>query len=230
MGDLARPALPEVLAALTDTDADLWGACRSVAADGAVVGTLGNTNVPCVVRWTATDPTDAAELLVTRGVLPEGWHGDTRRGWACPGCGGRGCGPGFTGPERCVEGGPDYTIPDLVAVASLGWPAIQRAEELARAACHALREYGCPTPERVVWRVGNRRALKGQWFPIAWTAPGGSIPAFSDVLSTRGVWYPEHGDSVDVPAARDLWTSGLALDRITPDAVVVVVPPVGGVR
>ena len=227
MGDLARPALPEALAALTDTDADLWGACRSVAADGAVVGTLGNTNVPCVVRWTATDPTDAAELLVTRGVLPEGWHGDTRRGWACPGCGGRGCGPGFTGPERCVEGGPDYTIPDLVAVASLGWPAIQRAEELAREACLALREYGCPAPQRVVWRVGSFRRYDTVWS--------------RDVRKTETMVLVRDG-RFDVPdgfgrimrhiilPAEALWTSGLALDAITPDAVVVVVPPVGGVR
>lgn len=228
MADPARPALPEVLAALTDTDADLWGACRSVAADGAVVGTLGNTNVPCVVRWTATDPTDAAELLVTRGVLPEGWHGDTRRGWACPGCGGRGCGPGFTGPERCVEGGPDYTIPDLVAVASLGWPAIQRAEELARAACHALREYGCPTPERVVWRVGDRGPVHREVYARDVGYPGGIM------LCANGSCTAEapagNVCSIDARTARELWTSGLALDRITPDAVVVVVPPVGGVR
>jgi hypothetical protein len=31
--------------------------------------------------WTITDPTDAQEALVARGLLPEGWCDVARRGW-----------------------------------------------------------------------------------------------------------------------------------------------------
>ena len=233
MVDLARPALPEVLAALT---ADLaygdeqmhqriiaaWAcaewADKSTRPDGWCAGPLSG-------EWTTTNPVEAAELLTTRGVLPEGWHGDVRRGWACQVCGGKGSGPGWTGPERCGAcsrglRSSHSSLPDLVAVASLGWPAIQRAEELARAACHALREYGCPTPDRVVWRVGYR-LLPGDF---AWRLHGSYGVQRDGAASFPG------GITGPVRPVAALWAMGLALDRITPDAVVVVVPPVGGAR
>ncbi len=248
MADLARPALPEVLAALTERD-DLpeW----QHEAHRAVVRTKGvairwvdpfQAQDARAYEWTTTDPTEAAELLVTREVLPAGWHGDTRRGWACPGCGGRGEVTAQTagglveyGCPRCSVD-PDAhgtgliahprTIPDLVAVASLGWPAIQRAEELAPAACHALREYGCPTPDRVVWRVGDRGPAHREVYARDVGYPGGIM------LCANGSCIAEapagNVCSIDARAARELWTMGLALDAITPDAVVVVVPPVGG--
>ena len=246
MADLARPALPEVLAALTsEPHAPAWEsvAQRVVAGPEDVrICALPDTYVILPARWpwTTTDPTEAAELLVTREVLPAGWHGDTRRGWHCEACKGTGNGKSrHYGTAPCEVCCPDperpwertgytmnpRTIPDLVAVASLGWPAIQRAEELARAACHALREYGCPTPDRVVWRVGKRNEQK-----IVWIKNG---PEAMRLRSDGGFLVIHHyGDAVDsdVQAARELWDSGLALDRITPDAVVVVVPPVGGVR
>ena len=244
MADLARPALPEVLAALTERD-DLpeW----QHEAHRAVVRTKGvairwvdpfQAQDARAYEWTTTDPTEAAELLVTREVLPAGWHGDTRRGWHCEACKGTGNGKSRhygngksrhygTAPERPWER-TGYTmnprtIPDLVAVASLGWPAIQRAEELARAACHALREYGCPTPERVVWRVGSRSPSDA----VLWRARGLVVVSVRGVVLVGGR-LDVRPDRRVVVAAEALWTSGLALDRITADAVVVVVPPVGG--
>ena len=190
MGDVARPMLAEVLAAVEGL----------------------------------TDPAEAQERLVSRGLLPEGWCGDGRRGWASnyamP------AGSPFDnlpmlGPNPC-------TIPELVAVASLGWPAIQRAEELARAACAALREYGCPTPERVVWRV----APKFHRYDTVWSR---------DVRKAETMVLVRDG-RFDVPdgfgrivrhiilPAEVLWLDGLALDAITADAVRIVAPPVGGVR
>jgi hypothetical protein len=111
------------------------------------------------------------------------------------------------------------TIPDLVAVASLGWSAIRLAEELARAACAALREYGCPQPERVVWRVGERgdgeSVVFGRWNVVV--RAKGRIDTADDVL--------RYVDAID-----SMWLSGLALDAIDRDAVRIVVPPVGGAR
>jgi hypothetical protein len=233
VGDLARPALPEALAALTGSHVDEWRGRFDIRL-GAYHGSgRGAGNVLCL-PWTTTDPTDAAEMLVTRGVLPEGWHGDTRRYWACSGCGGRGevteqtagglveygCPKCSVDPDARGTGlvARPRTIPDLVAVASLGWPAIQRAEELARAACHALREYGCPTPERVVWRVGYR-LLPGDF---AWRLHGSYGVQRDGAASFPG------GITGPVRPVAALWAMGLALDRITRDAVVVVVPPVGG--
>ena len=239
MADLARPALPEVLAALTErNDLPEWQreAHRAVVLPKGVAIRWEDPFQAHDARaygWTTTDPAEAAELLVTHDVLPAGWCGDTRRGWACQVCGGKGSGPGWTGPERCgacshgLRSSPS-SLPDLVAVASLGWPAIQRAEELARAACHALREYGCPTPDRVVWRVGDRGPAHREVYARDVGYPGGIM------LCANGSCIAEapagNVCSIDARAARELWDSGLALDRITPDAVVVVVPPVGGVR
>ena len=254
MADLARPALPEVLAALTsEPHAPAWEsvAQRVVAGPEDVrICALPDTYVILPARWpwTTTDPTEAAELLVTREVLPAGWHGDTRRGWHCEACKGTGNGKSrhygngksrHYGTAPCEVCCPDperpwkrtgytmnpRTIPDLVAVASLGWPAIQRAEELARAACHALREYGCPTPERVVWRVGSRSPSDA----VLWRARGLVVVSVRGVVLVGGR-LDVRPDRRVVVAAEALWTSGLALDRITADAVVVVVPPVGGVR
>ena len=229
MADLARPALPEVLAALTsEPHAPAWEsvAQRVVAGPEDVrICALPDTYVILPARWpwTTTDPTEAAELLVTREVLPAGWHGDTRRGWLD-----RVAADDGWGDWRSVVLPTPRSIPDLVAVASLGWPAIQRAEELARAACHALREYGCPTPDRVVWRVGDRGPAHREVYARDVGYPGGIM------LCANGSCIAEapagNVCSIDARAARELWDSGLALDRITPDAVVVVVPPVGGVR
>lgn len=201
MGDPSRPALPEVLAALT-------------------VGEPSDPPLKGWGSWTITTPAEAAELLVTRGVLPEGWHGDTRRGW--PGCVAADDG---WGDWRDVVLPTPLTTLELVAVASLGWPAIQRAEELAREACHALAQYGCPTPDRVVWRVGSRSPAND----VLWR----SDTSNRAVVSVRGAVLV--GGRLDVrpdrrvvAAAEALWTSGLALDAITDDAVRIVVPPVGG--
>jgi hypothetical protein len=118
-----------------------------------------------------------------------------------------------------------------VAVASLGVPALLRAETLAREACAALREHGCPQPERVVWRVGKRRERDDKSIPLAWWArEGGAKVSMADVLSVDGIWYPAKGPETWQHATRELWVDGLALDAITADAVRIVVPLVGGVR
>lgn len=215
MADLARPMLAEVLAALTGTSAGEWACDRRsfrIATSGASI------NMRPTVPWTTTDPAEAQETLVARGLLPEGWCDVAQRGWWCARCAKR-C-------DRHTKTVPS-TIPDLVAVASLGWPAIHRAETLARDACAALREYGCPQPERVVWRVGERARADA----LLWRD---SIHNRVQV-SARGV-VPVHG-RLDVRPERRvvagieaLWLSGLALDAIDREAVRIVVPPVGGSR
>ena len=177
-----------------------------------------------------TDPAEAQERLVARGLLTEGWCGDVRRGWAqhrpeCPGCG-VGCYPIDPSKGVCMcdaacdlcnkpsreVGASPCTIPDLVAVASLGWPAIHRAETLARDACAALREYGCPQPERVVWRVGKRKL--------------GYL-----IVPGRGSMYSPHHRAHEAGAEPfALWRMGVALDAIDCDAVRIAGPPVGDVR
>ena len=232
MGDVARPMLAEDLAALTELPADVWAPALGERSPGwcvrpvldAIHGVRFDLEVPGATvgagpraSWLHTGPAEAQETLVARGLLPEGWCGDVRRGWYCAGCAERGDQHTTTAP---------HTIPDLVAVASLGVPAILRAETLARDACAALREYGCPQPQRVVWRVGERARADA----LLWRD---SIHNRVQV-SARGVVLV-HG-RLDVRPERRvvagieaLWLSGLALDAIDREAVRIVVPPVGGV-
>ena len=180
--------------------------------------------------WTITDPAEAQETLVARGLLPEGWCDVARRGW-------------HDRRLRSIEAGrlqgydaacpSPRTIPDLVAVTSLGWLAIQRAEELAREACHTLREYGCPQPDRVVWRVGHPQPAKEVLVVLC---PWEKNNETSTWVGVDGVlhdtrWYCGAPKSkLTIGPASSLWDSGLALDAITADAVRIVVPPVGGGR
>ena len=241
MGDVARPMLAEVLATLTGTEADTWSFDRRsvvrVGADGAQWTPVGVGWASDTAPWITTDPAEAQELLSERGLLPDGWCGDVRRGWYCEACDSYGtqrimpfsvygvddrevpC-------ERC--GGGPRTIPDLVAVASLGWTAIDCAEELLREACRALREYGCPQPERVVWRVGERRTESRCWIErTRRVSIGGDGRRW---LTTPDQRYCENDDGDEIKPIAALWLSGFALDVIDRDAVRVVVPPVGGVR
>ena len=254
MGDLARPMLAECLAVVAersawaehlsawlrsdlarrerlypggwlDLDADEVCLRRRVPSKGLPPGDKPGDKRDVELLgwapWTITDPADAQETLVARGLLPEGWCGDVRRGWASDYAMPAGS-PFDTlpmlGPNPC-------TIPDLVAVASLGWPAIHRAEELARAACAALRDGGCVCPQRVVWRVAAVDHVTAALVPHGISMAAARVCSCGDV--TRG----DGGTVVGrVEALAALWLGGLALDAITRDAVRIVVPPVGGAR
>ena len=148
MADIARPALASVLAALTQYDPDRWpddSFSRVVAAFAGAGWTEKTIDAsgwgagPLSAHWTTTNPAEAAELLATRDVLPAGWCDVERRGWRWT---------SFVAAARsdCEVTSPTpRTIPDLVAVASLEWPAIQRAEELARAVTPPAPAAATPT-------------------------------------------------------------------------------------
>lgn len=226
MGDVARPMLAEVLAALTDTEADTWSFDRRsvvrVGADGARWTPAGVGWASDTAPWTITDPAEAQEALVARGLLPEGWCGDVRRGWVEEI---RNTFPGALFERLVVERSAPRTLPDLVAVASLGVPAIQQAEELAREVCVALREGGYVEPQRTVWRVGKPDHATVALVPYGINRDAARACSCGDV--TRG----DGGTVVDrVEAIAALWEMGLALDAIDRDAVRIVVPPVGGSR
>lgn len=263
MGDVARPMLAEVLAVLTELPADVWAPALGERSPGwcvrpvldAIPGVRFDLEVPGATvgagpraSWLHTSPAEAQETLVARGVLPEGWCGDVRRGWWCPVCSGRGvvtyqteggleddgCGvcavddPDATGGVRLTGYTPHAaTIPDLVAVASLGWTAIDCAEELAREACRTLREYGCPQPERVVWRV----APKFHRYDTVWSRDvrrGETMVLVRDGRLDVPLGFGQIKRHIILPVEA-LWEMGLALDAIT-DAVRIVAPPVGGGR
>lgn len=252
MGNVARPMLAEVLAALTELPADVWDVALAERSPGwharPVLGSaqvrfhleVGGAAVDAGPRatWTVTDPADAQETLVARGLLPEGWCGDVRRAWWCAACEGDGyrkptddtdtdpyTGGGIWRCSACGSSAAGRgllecaaTIPDLVAVTSLGWDAVHRAEEYALEAPARLREYGCPQPERVVWRVGERGK---HWHKVRGCG--------NAMVTLEGVAYNERSKPKCAPVAA-LWEMGLALDTITADAVRIVVPPVGGGR
>jgi len=211
-----RINLSSVLGALTDTTFGIWSSLH--APDSIVVGET------CAevrgfhggFQWVTTDPREALEILQVRGLAPED---DVRRAFV----------------EEMLNPFPDKTcnvlnvnreyppsLPHLVAWASLGIPAILRAEELARETVRALREYRYrySQTERVVWRVGERRPADA----AAWRDAGvGS-------LSRRGVLVLATGAPTTIKSACDLWDSGSCLYSITEDAVTITVPPIGEQR
>lgn len=203
-----RPALADVLAVLTDTLPAQWSpeSYRVTAVTWRWVGRRHppqGMGVDGGVPLAMTDPAEAFEAITVRGVLPDSWAVDVRRGWVCAMCGGDGNGnaplSGACVPCRGfghVAHPP--TIPALVAWASLGPTAILRAEELAREAVRQLRQWGAPQVERVVWRVGLRVGPRSGLNPYL------------------------------IDPTRALWDEGLAIDSITADAVTIVVPPIGG--
>lgn len=229
-GDVLRPALGDVLAALTDTAPEQW-APESYRVTSVTTRWVGRRHPPRGmgvdggVPLVVTDPREALEILQTRGIAPED---DERRFFRCA-CDGKPIVTPARGGQAipyCVRCGyydepsapqrPEYavpnpqTIPDLVAWASLGTAAILRAEELAR----DLQRRRWVQNERVVWRV--RRRLPGD--VAAWR---------------RSPWTPDHIDGIDHGHAQprgvgDIWLMGLAIDSITDDAITLVVPPISG--
>lgn len=235
-----RPALADVLAVLTGTQPAQWSpesyrvtavTCHWAERRPPPQGMGVDGGVPLTV----TDPAEAFETLIARGVLPDAFAGDERRAFWCVHCFGRGtffdeyAGGSVSWPcEYCAP--PDHdagsglcasppTIPALVAWASLGPAAILRAEELAREAVRRLRQWGAPQVERVVWRVGARPIVDH----AAWRSSRAAL-SHSGVL----IGHADHGHSGPIDAACALWDEGLALDAITADAVPIVVPPIGG--
>lgn len=228
------PALAAVLGALTRRDEWWWrnalaGRRGPLHMDHEGVSVFvprasGRPGITHMVGWSAADARDAQEILVARGLLPDGWCDATQRGWYCDACDNYGTwriattmyphGTREVPCERCF-GGP-RVITDAVAVGALGAPATQRAEQLVREALHVMREHGCPQPTRVAWRVGYRM-LSGDF---AWRLRGSYGVQRNGAASFPGVV------AGPVRAVAELWRMGLALDGID-DAVRIVVPSVG---
>jgi hypothetical protein len=107
----------------------------------------------------------------------------------------------------------------------------QRAEALALEACRELAAatpgFDSPQPTRVERRTGERDGAH-----VALHEKGGYADGVELWQNGTCEWSDEYGamEDIDVPSAEALWALGLALYEITPDAVRIVVPPVGGGR
>ena len=200
---LERPALASVLATVTDRPVGHWIAeLKSPAFRGGweILGRESaarlwwrvetdfgrKTTQPRDVPLTITDPAEALEALVTRGVLPPSFAGDASRAWWCSICKGKRTAYSVQSirPTEVVLASPDPVpcfcvgelprLLDFLAWASLGGDAITRAEQLAREAATRLRPWGvrppvetattpdgcaveCEKPWRVVWKVTHQR-------------------------------------------------------------------------
>ena len=192
MTEIARPSLAQVLATVTDRPVGHWIAeLKSPAFRGwweivsrtftarlwwDVETDFGRkTTQPRDVPLTITDPAEALEALVTRGVLPPSFAGDAARWFWCSRCARQGWQSAAPVACVCESGGTvPSSILDLLAWASLGADAITRAEQLAREAATRLRPWGvrppvetattpdglcveCDAPWRVVWKVTHQR-------------------------------------------------------------------------
>lgn len=241
---IARPALPAVLAALTDLPVEAWSVWsewdaitgqRIVVDDRAArvhpVWMRDDYSLLGPVAWITTDPAEAWEILDARGLLPP----EGTRGFWCRRCDGRGSiALGGEYPERdhCDEcsiedvmatGGVracgwtahPATIPDLVAWASLGAGAIVTAEALCREIAPALAP-PCYDVDRCE-RVVWRvgDARRSPGFVAKRWATGGGDSAL--VFTAAETIAP----------VRALWGAGLALERAGAECVLCV-PPIGG--
>ena len=176
MRTLERPELARVLATVTDRPVGHWIAeLRSPAfRAGWEIETYGGPRLCWLVArefgrnttdcrsapLAITDPAEALETLCQRGVLPPSFVGDVSRWFFCAKC--ARVGWQCDAPVACVckgRGEVPATLADLVAWASLGAPAIERAEDLAREAVARLAPWGVARgPRQVVWRVGEPSA------------------------------------------------------------------------
>ena len=233
-----RKALAAVLGALT-TEPEAWWRekiaaasrrdavrVRSDSVDVFVPRPSGRPGTTHQRLWSFSDPDEASEVLLARSLLPAGWSDFERHGWVCGTCEGSGwkvvplllCGT-CNGTGVCEV--PERGVADLVAVASLGVPALLRYEALAREASLGLREHGCPSPDRVVWRVAQPEPRRVVWrSPRANNQPDARW-APAEILAP-GVFVAPHS------RAKALWDAGVALHGLTEEAVSVVVPPLGG--
>lgn len=244
---VARPALAQVLATVTDRPVGHWIAeLRSPAFRGRweierysgprlcwhVETDFGRkTTARRSVPLTITDPAEALEAMVTRGVLPQSFAGDASRAWWCAICERRGL---RATDARCAYGGgtAPSSILDLLAWASLGPAQIEQAEELAREAVRWLASWGVEKRDRrIVWRVAARTDDLNRF---VWGddehrlhADGGVSHAMPHSEGGGRSWFVTNPLGWCSPATA-LWDMGLALDAIDGDALVLVCPPLGG--
>lgn len=241
---IARPALPTVLAALTDIPVEDFSGRRISLADAGVFRAPRSfPGLETLATWITTDPAEAWEILDARGLLPP----EGSRGFWCRRCDGRGSiALGGEYPERdycdacsvedvTATGGVracgwtvrPATIPDLVAWASLGADAIVTAEALCREIAPALARigYGVDRCERVVWRVKDvDRRIRGA-IVEHWRKDGDAVLMANGTLDIPGGYAAFHRETI--APVRALWDAGLALERVGAECVLCV-PPIGG--
>lgn len=238
----SRPELPGVFAALTDSEPELWSNRPHYrielrrASYWVAMGNVGWVDVNLRVD----DPADAMRLLCELGITPEP---DARRRFlhfelaeAAPGI--------FLNELREVVGAAPKSIPILVAWASLGRETILRAEELARDTAQRLAPWGVTAAERVVWHAADKPLgwILGGW-PFTATLQVASMRAFlkeqsslraRDVATEGERWWIAHRNVWDSPLPCpsspivDLHALGLGINKIGPDGVRILVPPIGG--
>lgn len=234
---VARPALAEVLASLSDCDALWW---QRLIDRGWTVEIRNDAHGPTVrghvfedlPRWHIADPAAALEKLTTDGVLPQSWAGDVSRAFWCEACDGKGgvhikshtefhddwdwCGtcaaedPNVTG-SYVADGttGAPATLPDLVAWASLGAATILAAEQLARETAARLRPWGVRPPvETATTPDGGEVEREAPW-RIVWKV--GAIREAFDV----GGWPSSH--RVNGVTATHAWADAARAARLMRD-------------
>lgn len=187
------------------------------------------------------DPAEAFERLTTAGALPPSWTGDkTRAFWWWTGDYPT---DGLDPLTLYHSGGmldTPRTLADLVAWASLGVPAIVRAEDLTREAVARLAPWGVARgPRRVVWRVGAPSARATIGWPYRDVDRTVGVERFvaghkhtlreGDPHATTAalvrVW-PDDAPPCPYAPLLDLLRAGVTLDAITDRDLVLVVPPV----
>lgn len=249
-----RPQIADVLSVITDTPRETWTNAfvpydyRShaelrwrpndvrvdlVYTDGSQSGWTGQQQI------VITDPSEALEILFSRGALPADVLGAPWRCFVTPSL------PGHAGPRAIATAPNPPDIRALVAWVSLGYPAIRAAEETALEAAARVTAHDPGMPKQVAWRaVDRKRYIAGaRSTGKAW---GSALSADTSYPDVRGVlaamlcdfdesvtdnlwWHPPHGclaaheEAMRAPALAIL-EMGMAIDTITDAYIVIAVP------
>lgn len=254
MRDIARPALADVLANLTESEAasgDGWREWwRSVIAPSgrasdarytshAMLSTEGVAiihRIPSVafdvpfcgpVAWTVDTPREAVEVLHDHGVYPWSPGDPAAPRWWCE----------FLN-DTIIDDPPSLAA--LVAVASLGVERLRAAEGLTQEiAAHA----GC-REARLVWRVMGREEIeehhvreRSAWWSRSREYGGAIDPTLPEVFSTEENishwrselrWRSRTMGRAAWPALRALAAIGLHLVALDASRIVLAVEAIGG--
>lgn len=249
-----RPALADVLAAVTDEPRGHWIArfadpslrgelffvrARPDRLDVALHFAVDPHRAPVRdVRTpiTATSPAEAFETLCARGVLPDAWAGDVRRFFRCSCDGKREGAPKGKGGQvvwncpRCedfADERPQFTIAHPPTI-----PALVAWASLGPAAILRAEELARETVRRLrPWGAPQTERVVWHVRQLSTSEEDGAGCAWSDdahdgdhALESGG--QSPAGDFVE--QAHDVWEMGLVIASITADAVTIVVPPIGG--
>lgn len=225
----ARPRLAAALACVTGLTATAW---QQQLDAGCELAFQRDHVLPChnevlgvCAPLIISDPTEAWESLAAQDLIPMAWVlGETHRAFVCGGCDGNLDGSSISYPcEVCRNEGRTAvptTVAGCVAFAS-DVQGVLTTEAFVQEIVHALRPWGEPVRERILWRVAPAATLRKTAELGSGRGVLGDVMAHQSACVSGGMVV--HGTR-DHEALSALLALGYMIDRWTHDTVVLGMP------